>query len=188
MLTAILFGGAEGEHAEMRDTPQRGPAARVAAPPIIRTWNDLPNRPEAGQAYNRLSRALCALLPGDITASGAALVDDAPTVLALNNANVFAVGVDAVSGERAAIRLRCLPLVRGRISVMLLDDAAGEAPASDLGAHVRDWTFCWDNGEKLSLRSVVKVHDGWSDTAESGERFARAFAAALDCPLPRDPR
>ena len=161
---------------------------RQAASALVDIWNDLPNRPEAGQAYNRLTRALSALLPDDITASGAAVVDDAPTVLALNNANVFVVSVDAASGERAAIKLRCLPLVRGRISVMLLDDPAGEAPASNVGAHVRDWTFCWDSGEKLSLRSVVKVYEGWSDIVESGEHFARAFADALGWPLLQDRR
>lgn len=105
-------------------------------------------------------------------------------MLALTKANVFVVGVDAESGEHAAIKLRCLPLVPGRISVTLRDDPAGHVSGHD----ARDWTFCWDSGEKLSLRSIVKVYDGWSDAPLAGERFARAFAAALAWPLPQDAR
>jgi len=161
---------------------------RDAAIQLVNSWNQLPNQPEAGRAYHRLTQALVTVLPSDITAGGAALVENVPTVLALNATNVFTVIVDPQSGDKANVTVRRFPLAAERMRVDLVDNIAGELPNDVVGAHLRDWTFTWVSGEVLNFGSVVKVYNGWSDAPQSAERFARALAAALGWEMPSDER
>jgi len=161
---------------------------RDAAIQLVNDWHKLPNTSEVPKAYERLGRALWTLLPDDIRATGTALVDDVPTVLALNEASVFVVNIDPGNGDDARVRLRRLPVVPDAMTVTLVDDRAGNLSDSAVGAHLREWTFHWDNGEKLQFSSLMKVYDGWSDAPGSVELFSQALAAACGWALPGDGR
>jgi hypothetical protein len=159
---------------------------RDAALELVNRWHDLPNKPEDGRAYQRLAYTATNVLPSDITAGGAALVEDVPTVLALNASSVFALSANPTDdGKDAAVTVRRFPLAGARVVVELLDDMAGELPGDGgVGAHLRQWTFRWDTGEVLSFDTVVKVYNGWSDRPEASELFARALAGAVGWGLP----
>lgn len=126
--------------------------------------------------------------PPNTTAGGAAIVDDVPTVLALDDENVFAVSVDASGEGQPTVRVRRLPLAPERINVELLDNPSGSLPGGDRSAHLREWTFRWDSGEELAVHTVVKVYNGWDQEPDSGEVFARALAGAMGWKLPHDER
>jgi hypothetical protein len=151
---------------------------RDAAIKLANDWHELAETETASSGYNQVSQTLRTLLP-NIAAGGAAIVDDVPTVLALDGTNVFAVSADASGEAQPTARVRRLPLAPERISVTLLDNPAGSLSEGKIPAHLRAWTFRWDSGEVLAVHTVVKVHNGWKNEPSSGEGFAQALAAAL---------
>lgn len=162
---------------------------RAAATALANDWHELADRESADRGYDQVSRILRTALPDNMTAGGATYVDDVPTVVAFGKAGVFAVSVTAgADGPPPRVKVRRLPLAPDLISVTLDDDPAGTMPGSDVGAHRRTWTFRWSGGEVLTVGTLVKLYDQWSDAPTSGESFARALAAELGWHLPDNDR
>lgn len=156
---------------------------RNTATELLNEWNELPEAPETSGVSHRLFTAVMSLLPDDIEVGGAAVVDGAPSVVAFNATSVFTVSVVEAAGGPSQICTKRLPLTPQAVVVQVIDNTSGES-REGVNAHVREWEFRWPGGDGFTLKTIVKVYDGWNDAPLSGERFARTLSARLNWALP----
>lgn len=156
-----------------------------AATELVNRWHAIAGSgPNLGPAYDALRRAARNLLPGEVAASGAALIDGVPTVLVLSGEGLFLAHADTTGDERfASVKLRRLPVVADRITVELSDGlASAETGGGD--ALVHHWKFTWAEGLNIEFDGVARVNGGWDEAPDSAELLARALAETVGWRFP----
>jgi hypothetical protein len=155
-----------------------------ASAELANYWNDVAGRhPNLGNAYTALRRAARNLLPDDIAAVGAAVIDDVPTALALGGAELFLVrAVAGDDGQSTTVTMTRLPVAADRITVELTDGLAGGTESQP--ALLRHWKFTWPDERSVEFDAVAHFYGGWGDGPDSAELLARALADIVGWKLP----
>jgi hypothetical protein len=136
----------------------------------------------SGPAYTALQRAARQLLPTEVTAGGAAVVDGVPTMLAFAGDGLFLVhATPSDDGRGVTTTVKRLPVVSDGMTVELTDGLAGKREGRDV--LMRRWRFGWPDGTTVEFEACAYVF-GWNEGPDSAELVARALAAAIGWSIP----
>jgi hypothetical protein len=162
---------------------------RQTAVQIADVWYDLAEgQEELRKHHHVLSDALQATLPEvtDTTdAAAAALIDDAPGVVAIVGDGLFLVTLEMHGDDPPQPVTRRLPLVPQAPELRIRDCWREAAPATHrAGRQILEWTLVWPHGEVVVFESRRRRRGGLGPGPDPADRVGRALAARLGWNLP----
>lgn len=156
---------------------------REDAVELANRWYEIAgSNPNLGPAHPAIQRAARQLLPADVAAAGAAVIDGVPTLLALSAGGLVLVHATPTGdGRSVTTTAKRLPVASSAMTVELTDGLAGRRDGRD--ALLRRWRFGWPDGMTVEFETCVRV-SGWHEGPDSAEVVARALANAIGWTMP----